>query len=127
VERFLIVCGAGSLGCGARYVISMWAGERIGTSFPWGTLIVNVLGSFIIALVFALAGAQSERFPPNLQLALTTGFCGGFTTYSSFNYESTTLAFGDYPLRALANLLVTVILCFGAGLLGMWIGRRFGA
>ena len=125
MERFLIVCGAGALGSGARYLVSMWAGERIGTSFPYGTLIVNVLGSFVIALVFAIAG-ETQRVPLNLQLALTTGFCGGFTTYSSFNFETTKLA-SDQPLHAVANVAVTLILCFGSGLLGMWIGRRFGA
>jgi fluoride exporter len=123
VERLAIVCGAGAVGCGARYLISVWAGQRFGTSFPYGTLIVNVLGSFVIALVMEIS-LRSAEFSPNLRLALTTGLMGGFTTYSSFNYESTQLMLGGSALRGFANIAITVIACLGAGLLGLVLARR---
>ncbi|MBA3503899.1 MAG: CrcB family protein, partial [Deltaproteobacteria bacterium] len=64
MERFLIVCGAGAAGCGARYLVSLWAAKRIGTGFPYGTLIVNIVGSFAIAFVLELA-TRIASFPPN--------------------------------------------------------------
>ena len=121
--RFLIVCGAGGIGCGARYLVSMWASQRLPTTFPFGTLIVNVLGSFLIAMIMELS-LRAASFPPNLRLALTTGFMGGFTTYSSFNYETTTLALDSSASRAALNIGVTVAACLIAGLGGLWVGRR---
>lgn len=123
MERFLIVCGAGAAGCGARYLISMWAAQRIGTAFPYGTLIVNVIGSFLIAFVMELS-FRIASFPPNLRLALTTGFMGGFTTYSSFNYETTNLALDSSLTRAAVNVVATVVGCVIAGLMGLWVARR---
>jgi CrcB protein len=123
VVRFLIVCGAGAVGCGARYLVSLWAAKRIGTGFPWGTLIVNLVGSFLIAFVLELS-TRMASFSPNLRIALTTGFMGGLTTYSSFNYESTALLTGDHPLRGALNIGVTLIGCLGFGLLGLLLARR---
>ncbi len=123
--RFLIVCAAGAVGCGARYLVSLWAAERFGSRLPYGTLAVNVLGSFLIALVMELSIRFAE-FSPNLRLALTTGFLGGLTTYSSFNYETTQLAFSGHTIRAVANIGLTVVACLVAGLLGVLVARRFG-
>jgi CrcB protein len=122
VERFLLVCGAGALGCGARYLISLWIGTR---AFPYATLAVNIAGSFAIALVLELS-IRIAGFPPNLRLALVTGFLGGLTTYSSFNYESTALLLGGagQVLRGLVYLAATVIGCFGAGLVGLAVARK---
>jgi CrcB protein len=120
VGRFFLVCGAGAAGCGARYLVSLWVGAR---SFPYATLIVNLVGSFAIALVLELS-LRIADFPPNLRLALATGFMGGLTTYSSFNYETSALVLGGDAARALANVVVTVIGCFAAGLLGLLLARR---
>lgn len=121
--RIAIVFVAGGAGCVLRYLVSLWAGERIGTAFPYGTLIVNVLGSFLMALVLELSLRLAE-FPPNLRLALTTGFLGGFTTYSSFNSETTTLMLTEHVGRAFVNVAVTIVACFAAGLLGWLLARR---
>jgi fluoride exporter len=121
MERFLIVSGAGALGCGLRYLIALWVGTR---AFPYATLIVNLFGSFAIAFVLELS-LRVASFPPNLRLALTTGFLGGLTTYSSFNFETTTLAAGGETGRALVNVGATLIGCVLAGLLGLWLARRF--
>lgn len=118
--RFLLVCGAGALGCGVRYLVGLWIGQR---AFPYATLIVNVVGSFLIALVLELS-LRVASFPPNLRLALTTGFMGGLTTYSSFNYETTALASTGQSSRALLYVGATLIGCVLAGLLGLWLARR---
>ena len=122
MERLLWVCFAGALGTGTRYLIGVWALQRWGAGFPVGTLLVNVAGCFLMALVMQ-ASLSVAAFPPNLRLALTTGFLGGLTTYSSFNYETTRLL-GQDARAALGNVLLTLVLCFGAGLLGLGLARR---
>jgi len=118
--RFLIVCGAGALGCGTRYLVGLWVGQR---AFPWATLAVNLVGSFLIALVFELS-IRNASMSPNVRLALTTGFMGGLTTYSSFNYETTAMATNGQSGRALAYVGATLIGCVLAGLAGLWLARR---
>ncbi len=120
MARFLIVFGAGGLGCATRYLIAQWIGVR---PFPYATLVVNIVGSFLIALVLEVS-LRVASFPPHLRLALSTGFMGGLTTYSSFNYETTTLAAQGSSGRALLNVGVTLIGCVLAGLLGLWLARR---
>jgi fluoride exporter len=122
VTRFLIVCGAGGVGCGLRYLISLWANERLGTVLPYGTLIVNVVGSFLMALIVE-ASLRMTSFPDELRLALTTGFLGGLTTYSSFNYETTSLLDDDL-VRGIANIGITLVGCLVAGVLGLVLARK---
>jgi CrcB protein len=114
--RVLIVFLAGGTGSVARYLVALAIGPR---AFPYATLVVNVVGSFLIALILETS-LRVASFPPNLRLALTTGFMGGLTTYSSFNYETTTLS----PSRAVINVGVTLIGCLLAGFLGLWLARR---
>ena len=123
MERFLIVCAGSAVGGGARYLVSMWAGERFGTAFPYGTLIVNLVGCFVITLVMHVAAATQMSM--QLRLLLTTGFLGGLTTYSSFDFETTMLFRNDTPGLASLNLALTVGGCFAAGLLGLVVGRLF--
>jgi fluoride exporter len=120
VDRVLIVFGAGGAGCVARYLVALAVGRR---GFPYATLIVNLVGSFLIAFILELA-LHRKDVPPNLQLALTTGFMGGFTTYSSFNFETTQLVIDGHAARGIANICATLIGAFGAGLLGLWLARR---
>jgi len=123
VTRALIVFGAGGAGCVARYLVAVTVGPR---SFPYATLLVNLVGSFLIAFVLGVAAARTDM-PPNLKLALTTGFMGGFTTYSSFNFETTSLVLDGHPLRGTLNVAVTLVGAFAAGLLGWWLARRIAA
>ncbi|HUS30266.1 MAG TPA: fluoride efflux transporter CrcB [Kofleriaceae bacterium] len=120
MQRLLIVIAAGGIGCGVRYLVALWIGPR---AFPYATLAVNLAGCFLIALILesVLRGAAIS---PNLKLALTTGFMGGLTTYSSFNYESTSLAAEDQTSRALLYVGVTLIGCVLCGLAGIWVARR---
>ena len=122
MARFLWICLGGALGTGARYLLSGWLAEAWGPGFPVGTLAVNVIGSFLLGLIMQVA-LTTELVPPTLRLFLSTGIMGGFTTYSSFNYETLKL-FQDsaWGLGAL-NLGVTVLSCLGAGLLGLYAGR----
>ena len=123
MERLLWICLAGALGTGARYLVGVWAGQRLGTSFPYGTLIVNVTGCFLIAAVMQTA-LNMATFSPTLRLALTTGFMGGFTTYSSFAYETTKLAQDGALSAAFLNFGLTTLACFAAILLGLALAHR---
>ena len=122
VERLLWICLAGALGTGARYLIGLWATQRFGTAFPYGTLVVNIVGCFLIAAILQVA-LNAATFSPTLRLALTTGLLGGFTTYSSFAYETTLLFQTGSSTAALTNFALTTLGCFGAVLLGSLVGR----
>jgi CrcB protein len=121
MERFLIVCGGSAVGGGARYLVSMWAGERFGTAFPYGTLIVNLVGCILITFIMHVAAVTQMNV--QLRLLLTTGFLGGLTTYSSFDFETTTLFQNGSHVAGALNLGITVVGCFAAGLLGLALGR----
>ena len=123
MDRLLWICLAGAAGTGARYLVGIWAADRFGTAFPYGTLIVNVIGCFLIALVAHLA-LNTAAFSPNLRYALTTGFIGGLTTYSSFNYETTQLLRDGAWGAASLNFGLTTVACFTAGLLGLLLAQR---
>lgn len=123
MERFFWICLAGAAGTGARYLVGLWAGERFGSSFPYGTLIVNVVGCFLMALVMHLA-LNVAAFSPNLRFGLATGFIGGLTTYSSFNYETTKLIRDGAWAAACLNFGIMTVACFAAGLLGLLLAQR---
>jgi CrcB protein len=124
MARFLWVCLAGAMGTGVRYLVGVWAGRTLGGALPYGTLIVNVVGCFLIAAVMHVAVTHT-LIPPTLRFALTTGFIGGLTTYSSFNFETTRL-FGERAwLLGAMYFVATVVGCFLAGLLGLALARRF--
>jgi fluoride exporter len=116
------VCVGGAVGSGARYLVTTWVGERSGTGWPWSTLTVNVVGSFLLGfLVQRFAG--SEAVSPLVRLTLTTGVLGGFTTYSAFNQETLALFERGEALRAGLYVLATLTGCLVAGVAGTSIGR----
>jgi fluoride exporter len=122
MARFLWICLGGAAGTGARYLLSGWMLRALGPGFPYGTLVVNTLGCFLLGLIMQVALA-TPAFPPTLRFALTTGVLGGFTTYSTFNYETLQLAREGSWFLSLANLGFTVIAGLAAGLLGLAVGR----
>jgi CrcB protein len=123
MERFLLICFAGALGTGTRYLTTIWAAQRFGPAFPYGTLIVNLAGCFLIAFLLQLALAHG--WPVAVRGAVAIGFLGGLTTYSSFNYETMTLAQQGSTGMAALNLGATVLGGFVSGALGLFAGQRF--
>lgn len=119
--RFLSICLGGALGTGARYLLGGWL-RRPGETFPLGTLCANVVGSFLLGLVMAVVLSE-ETFSPTLRLSITVGFLGGFTTYSTFNYETLErLRAGAWGVAGL-YVAMTLVGCLLAGVLGMAAGR----
>lgn len=120
--RVALVALGGAIGSVARYGVGALAAQLLGSAFPWGTLLVNLTGSFLISLVMhvALSGTAVSL---ELRIFLTTGIMGGFTTYSSFNYETLALLNQRaYGLGGL-NLAATVLGCLAAGAVGLAAGR----
>jgi CrcB protein len=121
---YLLVGIGGFLGANARYLLAHWIGARYSTSFPYGTLLINTTGSFIIGLFLVLI---SERFPvhPNWRLFFSVGFLGGYTTFSTYSYESLTLIHHGFWLLGAVNIIGSVVLGLAATLSGMLIARLF--
>ena len=120
--RFFLVCVAGGCGTGLRYLVVLGSARAFGTAFPWATLVVNVLGCFLIAAVMHVA-LTTTHVPETTRIVLTTGFMGGLTTYSSFNQETTSLLREGAYRAAIANAGLTLALCFVAGLGGLAAAR----
>ncbi len=117
--NYLWVAIGSALGGMARYWCSGIAARLIGESFPWGTLIVNVLGSFVIGAFAALSAAEGPfLIRPELRLFVMVGLCGGYTTFSSFSIQTFTLWREGQWLWAGANTVLSVVLC----LFATWTG-----
>jgi len=117
MQMVLFIAGFGALGCLTRYYLSGWAYDLLGRSFPYGTLLVNILGAFIIGLVMEF-GMRSTLLPATLRIGLTIGFLGGLTTFSTFSYETFRLLEDGELFVATANVLVSVVIC----LVFTWLG-----
>jgi CrcB protein len=122
MTRFLLICLGGAAGTGARYLTALWAASAFGPGFPAGTLIVNVAGSFLLGFLMQV-GATTSILSADVRLMLTTGVMGGFTTYSTFNYETTNYFREGAWLLGSANVAATLLGCLAAGLAGMALAR----
>ena len=123
MARFLWVCLGGAIGTGARYLLSNWSRQAFGTTFPVGTLAVNVIGSFLLGAIM-FVGLKTDLMSETARMTLGTGVMGGFTTYSTFNYETLHFFQDRAPRLALLNIVATFFGCFAAGLAGLWMARR---
>jgi CrcB protein len=116
---YLYVAAGGAIGTIGRFWLNGLVSRRFGETFPLGTLVINVTGSFAIAF-FATLTAPEGRWlvPPNRRLFFMTGVCGGYTTFSSFSLQTLNLALDGEWLYAGANTVLSVALC----LLAAWLG-----
>jgi fluoride exporter len=123
----LIVMIGGALGTLARYVVSVLA-LPISRELPWGTIIINVTGSFIIGLFGTLTLAHG-RYPAsdNLRLFVMIGLCGGYTTFSSFSLQTLDLLRSGAMTRAAVNIVASVILCVASVAAGHLVAAHFNA
>jgi CrcB protein len=123
MTQFLLVCLAGAIGTGARFAVLTGVSAILGTQFPYGTIAVNVVGSFLIGAVFGIGNA-TDLLSPAVRIVLATGFLGGFTTYSAFNNETVVFLQNQLWGRAVANVAVTLIVCLCAGFAGVACARK---
>lgn len=114
---YLWIALGSALGGTSRFALGTWIIEKYGTSLPWGTLAINILGSGLIGLF-----ATTIRPTPWRQF-LMVGICGGFTTFSSFSLETLTLLREGHQGRALAYVALSVLVCLAS----VWIGQTAGS
>jgi CrcB protein len=122
MKQLVWVCLGGALGSGARYLVSIWSLARYGPAFPYGTLAVNVLGSCLLAVLWALS-RTTTWLSPTVQLALGAGVMGGFTTYSTFNLELLRYVENGQPRTAALYGALTLGGCLAAGFVGIHLVR----
>ena len=120
--KLLAVAVGGAVGACTRYVVSQWAAGRFGADFPYGTLIVNVVGCFIIGVFLTLT---TERLivSPYWRLVVAVGFLGGLTTFSSIGYETLRLVDAANLLPAISNVALNVCVSLFATWAGMMLAR----
>jgi CrcB protein len=119
---YLWIAAGSALGGMARHFFTDLGVRWFGAAFPWGTLFVNVLGSFVIGLFLALTVKEWD-VSANMKLFVMTGFCGGYTTFSAFSLQTLNLVQAGEWLRAAAYILGSVVLCLAA----VWAGYALGA
>ena len=121
---WLAVAAGGALGSLARFWLAAAVAALTGPRFPWGTLLINILGSFIIGLVAALTLAPARfPMPPDVRIFLMVGVCGGFTTFSAFSLQTLELLQYGEVLSAFGYIIGSVLLCLAAVWFGWFLGR----
>lgn len=122
MKDFLAISVAAIVGANLRYLLSRLAARELGPVFPYGTLFINIVGSFIVGF-FVIWTTQRVLLDPRWRLLVVIGFCGSFTTFSSYAFE--TMAYfeqGQWGLM-FANILSSNLLCLGGALAGMALAR----
>jgi fluoride exporter len=120
LSRYFWIMLGGAIGTGARYWCSGFVARWIGETFPWGTLLVNVSGSFIIGFFATIAGPDGRLFVGSTaRQFVMVGICGGYTTFSSFSLQTLNLMNDGEYVSAGGNIVLSVVLC----LLAVWAGH----
>ncbi len=125
IRLFALVALGGALGSISRFGVATAMAAIVGAGFPWATLTVNIVGSFLIGLITAL-GLELGRLPDEVRVFLTTGVMGGLTTYSTFSLDTVRLIEAGEHLRAAGYLVGTTALCVGACAGGLAAARAWG-
>jgi CrcB protein len=123
VETFLLIGLGGIIGANLRYWVSGWAADRFGQAFPWGTLLINISGSCLLA-VFIGWSANHIALDPRVRLFVSIGFFGAFTTFSTYANESVALMRAGDWIGMVGNTLGTNLVCILGALIGLAVGRQ---
>jgi CrcB protein len=122
MENFLLISAGAILGANARYWLGTWAAQKWGAAFPYGTLIINLSGSFLLGLFMTLA-TERLMLDPRWRFLIAVGFLGAYTTFSTYTYESFNLLFKGQWIAGLLNLLGSTLLGVAAVGLGVFVGK----
>lgn len=126
LTRFGLVALGGALGSAARYAVALIAAEQLSITFPWGTLIVNVLGSFLVGLLATLAD-EFHLIGPEVRVLVVIGVLGGFTTFSSFTLDGLRLLGAHESIPGLLYLAGSLVLSFAAAWAGIGLAQAVAA
>ncbi len=122
MEKVLWISMGAVLGANLRYWVGDWAAQRFGSGFPYGTLLINLTGSFLLGLIVSMS-MENFIIDPRLRLLITIGFLGSYTTFSTYAYESIALiSQGQWGL-GLFNLIGSSLLGALFAVLGIWLGK----
>ena len=122
--NILLVAAGGAIGAAARYLVGLWLAARLGPDFPWGTFFVNVTGSFLIGVVLVLV--EGGTLPAGARLFFAVGIMGGYTTFSSYSYETLALLTDGEIVKAFVYVFGQLLLGFFGVYLGVVAGRFLG-
>jgi fluoride exporter len=122
VNDILVISIGAILGANARWIISRYAARVLGSTFPYGTLFINVTGSFIVGF-FMIWATERVLLDPRWRLLIVVGFCGAFTTFSSYAFETMSYFEQGQWLLMFTNFASNNLLCLGAALAGMALAR----
>src|SRR6201992_1481672 len=122
LQFIIAVAVGGSIGSVARYLVAMGSSRLFGASFPWGVLIINVTGSFLIGAVVGLFATRWD-LPQALRIFLTVGICGGYTTFSTFSLDAFYLMEGGKLVSAGCYMIASVVLSIAALVAAMQLVR----
>jgi CrcB protein len=122
VTDFLIISLGALVGANARYLLSRYAAKELGPVFPYGTLFINIAGSLIVGF-FVIWTTERVLADPRWRLLIVVGFCGSFTTFSSYAFESMAYLEQGQWLLLVTNVLANNLLCLGGALAGMALAR----
>ena len=124
-QQYLVIGLGGALGSMVRFGLGSLIDtnvQKTGYIFPWGTIVVNITGCFVIGFVFTISTSEGRLFlSPLTRNFITIGILGGYTTFSSFSWQTLVLAQSGQRWEAVANVLLSVVLC----LVGVWLGAMF--
>ncbi len=123
MQTFLSISLGAVVGANLRYVVALYVTKWISSSFPFGTLLINISASFILGF-FLIWTSERVIADPRWRLLIAVGFCGGYSTYSSYAFETFALFERGQWALSLANVLVTNVLCFIAVVLGGALARN---
>lgn len=123
LQGWIAIAAGGALGAVARYGVGIWAAGRWGSAFPWGTFLINVSGSLLLGL-FSAWSVRRVGLPTELRLFFAVGFCGAYTTFSTFALDTITLGQAHQFSASLTNALLTNAVCLAAAALGVFVGGR---
>jgi fluoride exporter len=123
LSRYIFIAIGAALGANARYLVGVWAGNRFGADFPYGTLIVNITGSFILGFLVTLAAGRLQ-ISAEMRLLLAVGFLGSYTTFSSYAVESLALWQENSFWITVHNILLNNGVGLLCALLGVIVARQ---
>lgn len=123
MDKWLYLAGGGVVGTFCRYAVSAAALQKMGPDFPYGTLIVNLTGCFLIGFLDALSESKFA-LPANIRIMAIAGFCGAYTTFSAFMIETLNLMKAGEVLRAISYVVISVVLGLAVCRLGILLGEN---
>lgn len=124
VTQLFAIAVGGAVGAVLRFLMSTGIYRVVGRDFPYGTMAVNVIGSFFIGLMFILM-VERLSLTPEWRAGILVGLIGAFTTFSTFSFETLALLEEGELLKSVINVLLSVVLCLGATWVGMMMGRLY--